>query len=96
MGKYTSSNRLLRRTILKQTGLTVLKSNDPRIDSAAELVSSKKGIPARELARQYRHYCNRLVIAFKDHLTGLGSLEDIAKKHHVCHKLLSSYATQMA
>nr|WP_229650183.1 hypothetical protein [Vibrio splendidus]MCC4882759.1 hypothetical protein [Vibrio splendidus] len=100
MGKYTSANKLVRRLIQKETGLIVLAHNDPRIDTITEQVAVNRvkrgGITGRELARQYRFYCNRLMVALKDHHSSKLSLLDTALKHNVCIKLLTSANNQSA
>lgn len=95
MGKYRKSNRLLRRLILRETGLCVLNCNDPRILKYAEVVSSKsKNHTAKELARMYRHHCNTLHAALKHANQNNISLKLAALDMNVCSKQLHLFSQQ--
>lgn len=97
MAKYTRLNKALRRLILEETGLCVLKSNDPRIEECAEaLVKRKKSnIPARELVRMYRYHCQTLSIALKYSKANNLPIKIAALDNNVCSKQLERYNMQL-
>lgn len=94
MGKYTNANRCVRNMAINKTGQFIFNDDDPRILEIVDAISKRKGIPVRELHRQYRHYRNRIQAAAKEYIKNTTSITEVALKHQVCAKVLSNAINQ--
>lgn len=91
MAKYKNANKALRKVIIQETGLSILKNDDEKIIECAEIVAKKYNLPAKELVRMYRHHCHKIRHAYKLFTQENCNIKSLALDLHICFKSLNLY-----